>query len=153
MIENDSVTRFIKLYGDVYRCLHASWDKHENYPSAESQAVMNHLLLAGPLTISEAARHFDRAQSAMSELIDRLQAHGLVTRIKDERDRRRTLIWLTEQGRQMQQRLQEVLNRELLRQSLQQLPEAQQQQLFGSMEALVVAAQTILSQQRKHHHE
>ena len=151
MIQNDSATEFMALYSDIYRRLHASWDKHEYYPSSEALAVMSHLLLSGPLTITEAAQHFNRAQSAMSELIDRLQANDYVTRIKDSRDRRRTLIWLTDKGRLLYQRTQEVLNRELLQQSLELLAEPQRQQLLENFQALVTAAQTVLKQRRNQH--
>ena len=148
MIQDDSATEFMVLYSDIYRCLHASWDKHEYYPSSEALAVMNHLLLSGPLTITEAAQHFDRAQSAMSELIDRLQANDYVARIKDSRDRRRTLIWLTEKGRRLHQRTQEVLNRNLLQQSLNVLTETQRLQLLESLQALLAAAHMVLTNKR-----
>lgn len=58
-----AASRFLLLYQDIYHHLHFYWDKDERALSPEAIAVMNHLALCGPLTVSEAVRHFDRAQS------------------------------------------------------------------------------------------
>ena len=81
------------LYQSVYQNLHSTRGKGERCPSSESIAIMHHLILSRPLTVTEAANHFDRGQSAMSEIIDRIQPNGYVDRVKDSRDKRRTLVW------------------------------------------------------------
>lgn len=88
----ESAAQFAMLYPALYRLLHSRWHKGEQRPSPEALAVMTHLQLSGPLTVGEAALHFDRAQSAMSELVDRAQAAGWLERAPDGRDRRRTLV-------------------------------------------------------------
>jgi|ERR1700761_3159964 len=47
-----------------------------------------------------------RDKSAMTYLIDNLIKRGLIVRKEDERDRRNKLIFLTEEGKQMQETLQ-----------------------------------------------
>ena len=125
------------LYQSVYENLHSTWDKTERPPSAESIAVLKHLILSGPLTVTEAALHFQRGQSAMSELISRLQANGYVDRHKDHRDRRKTLVWLTDEGRDIYRRTQEVLDRDLLAESLERLPENERRTLVKCLQSLV----------------
>lgn len=132
----------------LYQNLHSTWNKDERSPSAESIAVMNHLILSGPLTVTEAALHFNRAQSAMSELFDRLQLNGYVERMKDSRDKRKTLVWLTDLGRETYARTQEVLDRELLHESLQMLPLAQRSNLLETMQQLIIASQKVVSKRR-----
>src|SRR5256885_2598320 len=95
----DEAVRWIgELYPAVYHRLHSRWEKDARRPTAETLAVLTHLELTGPLTVMEAARHFKRAQSAVSALVDRLERAGHVTRFPDARDRRRTLVWMTETG-------------------------------------------------------
>jgi|GEM_PF-246028 len=72
MKHDDLATWIAQLHPQVYHRLHYRWRKAEYRPSTESLAMLNHLAISGPLTVTEAAQHFDRAQSAMSELIDRL---------------------------------------------------------------------------------
>jgi len=145
----NSTKEFMALYQSIYQNLHSTWAKGERNPSSESIAIINHLILSGPLTVTEAARHFDRAQSAMSELIDRMQANGYVDRIKDSRDKRRTLVWLTKSGRDLFDRTQEVLDRKLLEESMQKLSEDEREKLITSLRSIVLASQVILSTRRK----
>lgn len=72
-------------------------DKRERL-SPESVAFLDHLAAAGPMSLSEIARHVGRAPSTLSEMVDHLVAKGLLTRDRDESDARRSLIWLTEAG-------------------------------------------------------
>lgn len=58
-------------------------------------SVMTHLVLAGPTTVTELAAELHLSHSTTSGIVDRLQARGLVRRIRDERDRRYTRISVT----------------------------------------------------------
>lgn len=136
-------------YPAIYHRLHARWKKNEYRPTPEAIAVMSHLEYSGPLTITEAARHFDRAQSAMSELIDRLQSQGMVDRISDARDRRRTLIWLTESGIKLLERSHQVLDMELLEICFQKMSQEECEQLKNGMNALIKTADSILEETRR----
>jgi DNA-binding MarR family transcriptional regulator len=128
------------LYPAIYQRLHAHWEKHEQRPTPETVAVLTHLELSGPLTVTEAAQHFKRAQSAMSELIDRLQAHGFVDRIRDARDRRRILVWITAAGLDSLRRSRQVLDVERLAQSIERMSPRDRRGLLDGLRALVTAA-------------
>ena len=70
--------------------------------------MLEHLALAGPLTVGEAAAHLSRAQSVVSEIVTHLERQGLLER-EDDPDDRRTLIWLTPGGHDVLHREREVL--------------------------------------------
>ncbi len=91
-------------------------------PSLESLAVLRHLHRAGPLTVREAQDHFARSQASTSEIFARLEERGLLTRLRDERDRRRTLVWLSEAGQAALREADRVLDPELLRSALTRQP-------------------------------
>jgi DNA-binding MarR family transcriptional regulator len=61
--------------------------------------VLRHLAVTGPMTVGEQAEHLGLSPAAMSELTDRLEQRRLVERMRDDVDRRRVFVWLTEQGR------------------------------------------------------
>lgn len=75
-------------------------------PTPQTMAALVHLSTIGPATVQELANHFGRAQSTVTEMVDRFQHNGLVARMPDERDRRRIFIWLTDEGKN---RLQEAM--------------------------------------------
>jgi DNA-binding MarR family transcriptional regulator len=135
----DDAERVIELYRAIYSRLHARRAPGE-HASAESTAVMQHLERSGPLTIAEASAHFRRAQSATSELVVRLERRGLVERMRDARDRRRTLVWLTPRGLQLLRRQEQVLSRELTARALAAMPPRDRGRLIAGMRALVGAA-------------
>ena len=59
--------RFAELFRAVYLTFHRRDRPRSELPGA-SRAVLEHLALAGPLTIGEAAAHMSRAQSVISEI-------------------------------------------------------------------------------------
>jgi DNA-binding MarR family transcriptional regulator len=61
--------------------------------------VLQHLSGAGPLTVGEQAEHLGLSAATTSELVARLEERGLITRMRDDRDRRRVFVWLTDAGR------------------------------------------------------
>lgn len=132
-----------ELYPALYLRLHRRRPKQGLRPDGQMLAVLGHLSMTGPLTVTEAARHMDRAQSVMSELVDRLQRHGLAERMPDARDRRRVLVWLTPAGEQVLREEGEVLSRERLRAALRTLPAEDRRALVRGMRALVGAAERI----------
>jgi DNA-binding MarR family transcriptional regulator len=66
--------------------------------SDESLAFLSHLAASGPLTLTEMSRHFDRAPSTLSEMVEGLVRKGWLTRDRDPEDGRKHLIWLSEEG-------------------------------------------------------
>jgi DNA-binding MarR family transcriptional regulator len=138
-----------RLFPAIYLRLHARRDKAGHRPAAQGLAVLQHLALSGPLTVGEAARHFGRAQSVTSEIVERLAAQGLVTRMRDERDRRRVLVWLTTAGHELLARDRQVLSPELARAAVRRMTPAARRALVDGMRALVAAADEVASEKRR----
>ena len=137
-----------QLFPAIYLRLHARRPKRGHRAAGQSLAVLQHLALSGPLTVGEAARHFQRAQSVVSELVDRLAAEGFVERMRDERDRRRVLVWLTPAGFDELERDREVLSRELVGAAMERMKPAARRALVAGMRALVIAADELATHRR-----
>jgi DNA-binding MarR family transcriptional regulator len=62
--------------------------------------VLDHLVKAGgPLPLSRLAERLSCVKSNMTQLIDKLEADGLVRRVNDPEDRRSVLALITDEGR------------------------------------------------------
>ena len=128
---------FAELFPDLYRRFHRRVHHSEYQLTSESLAVVLHLADSGPLTVTEAARHMDRSQAAMSEQIARLVDHGVLARTPDERDRRRILIWLTEKGHETLRQARSVLSVDLVAKAFENLPPDDRATLIGGIRALL----------------
>jgi DNA-binding MarR family transcriptional regulator len=105
-----------------------------------SRAVLQHLVLTGPVSIGEAAAHLQRAQSVVSEIVSQLERHGLLEREPDPDNRRRTLVWLTEAGFERLRAEADVLDRRRVSEAMQHLDTTTQRGLIEALRALVAAA-------------
>lgn len=132
-----------ELFPAIYLRLHRRRPKRGLRADGAMLSVLGHLAHAGPLTVTEAARHMDRAQSVMSELVDRLVKHGLAARVADARDRRRVLVWLTPAGEEALREEREVLSRPLATRALSRMDPADRAALVGGMRALLAAAERL----------
>jgi len=128
--------RFADLFRAVYLTYHRRDGPRSQLPAA-SRAVLEHLALAGPLTVGEAAAHLSRAQSVISEIVTHLERQGLLEREDDPADRRRTLIWLTAPGHEALRRDREVLSVDMLASAMARLPPGQADELMAGLRALV----------------
>src|SRR5205085_4338477 len=132
-------------FADLFRAVHLTFHRRDR-PRSElpgaSRAVLEHLALAGPLTVGEAAAHLRRAQSVISEIVTHLERDGLLERENDPRDRRRTLIWLAPAGHEALRRDREVLGADLLARAMARLPPGQADALNAAMRALIECAQS-----------
>jgi DNA-binding MarR family transcriptional regulator len=133
--------RFAELFRAVYLTFHRRDGPRSELPGA-SRAVLEHLALAGPLTIGEAAAHMHRAQSVISEIVTHLERDGLLERENDPGDRRRTLIWLTPDGHATLRRDRDVLGTGLLARAMTRLPPGQADALIAAMRALIESARS-----------
>lgn len=131
--------RFTDLFGSVFLCFHRRGPKRSAW-TPQGWAVLQHLEMAGPLTVTEAARHMERAQSVMSEIVDGLERKGLLARMRDARDRRRTLVWLTDEGRRIMAQERQVLCTERLQRAFCRLHGGQTARLLAGLAALVQAS-------------
>lgn len=134
-----AAAEFVELYGQAYRRFYRRIPVGQYRLTSESITALQHLVDAGPLTVAEAAAHLERSQSAMSEMIDRLERRGLVARVADQRDRRRTLVWLTDEGNTALSEAQEVLSEVRLREAFSVLTEEQRGGLIEMLSLLVDA--------------
>lgn len=103
-------------------------------------AVLHHLAAAGPLTVGEMAAHLERAQSVVSEMVDALEARGLLARMRDARDKRRVLVWLTDEAQAWLAEEREVLDRARVAAALSRMTPSDRAALLDGMRALVRAA-------------
>ena len=133
--------QFLHAFSEMYLLFYRRRDPRAYRPSAESLAVLEHLAATGPLTVTEAARHFDRSQAAMSEILQRLLDRKVLAAIQDERDRRRHLIWLTEQGRALLARERQVLSSRLVARAMGCMSERDRARLLAGLGALLQAAE------------
>ena len=124
------------LFPAIYRNAHYRTDPSSGLPR-RMLAALQHLFLDGPLTVGEQAEHHGVSRPTMTELVDRLEERGLVSRMPDERDRRRVFVWLTELGLQTAERSLHVLDPELVLTAVKHLTVGERRQLVLGMHALV----------------
>lgn len=67
--------------------------------------MMNYLYRNGPQNLSTLASVSGVSKPSMTGMIDSLEGHGLVKRIADKEDRRRTAVDLTEKGHEKMNRM------------------------------------------------
>jgi DNA-binding MarR family transcriptional regulator len=135
--------RFAERFRAVYLTFHRR-DGPRSQLQGASRAVLEHLAMAGPLTIGEAAAHLNRAQSVISAIVSHLEEQGLLERESDPADRRRTLIWLTPAGHSALRQDREVLGLDLLARAFARVPPRQADELVAGLQALVQAAGPLL---------
>ena len=131
---------FGRLFEQTYLRFHRR-DGKRSALSGASRAVLLHLALSGPLTVGEAARHLDRAQSVVSDIVSQLEAKGLLERQTDVRDRRRTLVWLTPEGVERLDRDRDVLGRDLLEGAMAAMTGQERRTLLHALRTLLAADQ------------
>jgi DNA-binding MarR family transcriptional regulator len=136
--------RIARLFPEVYRRYHwAQKVRGGDLPATRrGLEVLQHLAVGGPLTVGEQAQHLGLRRNSVSELLQRLEAKGLVTRVRDERDERRVLVWLTEAGRDVVSRIGQVLAPDLLTDSLAALSPAERAIVVRGFELLAAADPT-----------
>ena len=135
-----------RLYPAVYRRFHVS---RQPLPGADVTprmlGALQHLAASGPLTLGELAPHLALGKASATELVDRLAARGLVDRMRDQRDRRRVFIWLTDEGRARAFAHPQVLRDDLLAHALARMRPDDRTQLIAGLHALLHAAEELES--------
>jgi DNA-binding MarR family transcriptional regulator len=136
---DEAAKRVARLFPEVYRRYHwAQRVKGAELPvSRRALEVLQHLNASGPLTVGEQAEHLGLRRNSVSELLQRLEAKGLIARIRDERDERRVLVWLTESGRDVVSRIGQVLAPDLLAQTMASLSPDERAVVVRGIELLV----------------
>lgn len=130
-----------RLFPEVFRRYHwAQRVQGADLPvSRRALEVLQHLHASGPLTVGEQADHLGLRRNSVSELLQRLEAKGLIARIRDERDERRVLAWLTDSGRDIVSRIGHVLAPDLIAQAMATLAPEDQAIVVRGFELLASA--------------
>ncbi len=134
--------RVARAFPEVYRRYHwANRVRNGDLPvTRRALEVLLHLAASGPLTVGEQAEHLGLRRNSVSELLQRLEEKGLVARIRDERDERRVLVWLTQAGRDVVSRVGQVLAPDLLTQVLERMSADERSAVVRGFE-LIASAQ------------
>ena len=73
---------------------------HKDFGITESQfGVLEALLHLGPMSLGQLCQKILRSGSNLTTIVDNLERDGLVTRVRDDTDRRVQIAELTEKGR------------------------------------------------------
>jgi len=144
--------RFADLFGEAYFAFHRR-DAPRSELSGASRAVLTHLAMTGPVTVGEAAVHLDRAQSVVSEIVTRLESHGLLEREPDPADHRRTLVWLTAAGHGRLKADREVLSTELVARGMAAVPGDRMDAALDAFADLIAGAIQRDSEHRVDHND
>jgi DNA-binding MarR family transcriptional regulator len=140
---------------DLFPALYLSFcRRHDDAESGsrltpQQDAVLHHLAMSGPLSIGEMSRHFGRAQSVVSEIVDGMEDKGLLERMRDARDRRRTLVWLTDEARAVLARRRQVLDPARVERAMRAVPSTERKILIDALRALVRAAEPETKKERR----
>ena len=130
-----------RLYPAVYRRFHVS-----RRPIGGSDltprmlGVLHHLSASGPLTLGELATHLGLSKATTTELVTRVEERKLVDRMRDERDRRRVYVWLTDMGRQRAAAHSRVLADDELLAAVDRMAPTDRESLITGLRALLAAA-------------
>lgn len=146
--ERAAAEAYAELFPAVYLRFHRRDGKRRELSSA-SRGVLFHLAGTGPLTVGECAKHLDRAQSVVSEIVDQLESHGLLARMPDENDRRRTLVWLTDAGRELLVDEQRVLSTDALTRAFAAMTPKERSHLLEGTRALLKVALPLSKQETR----
>ncbi|MEV6031815.1 MarR family transcriptional regulator [Nonomuraea sp. NPDC052116] len=138
MEEAEAAREVARLYPAIYRRFKASKRPIAAGLTARMHAVLGHLQAAGPLTLSELAEHLQLSKAATTELVNRVEERGLVGRIRDERDRRRVFVWVTDEGRAaFAAATPRVLEDDLLARAVRQMTSQEREGLVTGLRALL----------------
>jgi DNA-binding MarR family transcriptional regulator len=75
-------------------------------PMGQFKAIAT-VTMHGPQPVGELGRRLGISEPAASLLVDKLEERGLIARVRDEQDRRRTLVTATAAGDELAARLRE----------------------------------------------
>ena len=130
--------RFAQQFPAIYLRFHRRDGKGAGLTAA-SRAVLEHVALAGPVTVGELSCHLDRAQSVVSDIVNHLEGAGLLERQADAADRRRRLVWLSPAGRSFLERDREVLSVDLLARAFARMPADERLAVTDALDSLLRA--------------
>lgn len=115
-----------------------SWLRDNQITFAQFKAILL-LNRAGSQTLGQLSEGLSRARCTVTGLVDRLEAKGLVRRIRSREDRRQVYVSLTDKGKELAQELKEKVVPEITRlgeRIMDRLSEAETASLYGALSKL-----------------
>ena len=127
-----------------------SLDKHYGLTSPQL-LILHELFHSDQIAIGEIARKISLSQATVTDIIDRLEIKGLVTRTKNNLDRRQVLIKITSNGKNIINKSPSLLQKDFLA-KFNQLQKWEQHLLLSSVEKIALMMQTkdYLKDSKKH---
>src|ERR1700758_5579778 len=101
---NDAWEALMSAHASLIRQFNAE-DVWEDFSMKEYDVLYTLSKCDSPIRLSELNRHVLLSQPALSRMVDRLAARGLVSRSSDPADGRSVHLSLTEAGRSVQRRI------------------------------------------------
>jgi DNA-binding MarR family transcriptional regulator len=101
---NDAWEALMSAHASLIRRFNAE-DVSEDFSMKEYDVLYTLSKCTEPIRLTDLNQHVLLSQPALSRLVDRLAARGLVQRIADSRDLRTVRLSLTEDGRALQRRV------------------------------------------------
>ncbi|HEY5957086.1 MAG TPA: MarR family winged helix-turn-helix transcriptional regulator [Polyangiaceae bacterium] len=147
--ESSHASQFIQAFSAVFEALHRRYDPAALNLTPEGRGLLLHLAWSGPLSIGDIAQHIERAQSVVSESVSALESHGLLVRVRDPRDRRRTLVWLTDRAIGWLAQEQEPLDRARTEAALDAMEPARREHLIAALSDFVEATKRVSARPRR----
>ncbi|MCP5348671.1 MAG: MarR family winged helix-turn-helix transcriptional regulator [Gammaproteobacteria bacterium] len=99
------------------------------------QATLLNSLTRGPMTAGELANRINLSQGTVTDILNRLEARGLVTRVRDGADKRRVIVTLTTLGEEILKKSLPLIQA-LFSERLKELPEWEQSQLLSALQRI-----------------
>jgi DNA-binding MarR family transcriptional regulator len=107
-----------------------------------TQRRVLHRLANGERGQSELARGLGLSAASLTRLIDRLEERGLVSRRRDQEDRRRVVVDLEPAGQQVIGQT-AILRGSPVHRAIETMPAANRRRLLGALRALVATARAL----------
>jgi len=117
-----------------------SLDKHYGLTSPQL-LILHELFQADQIAIGEIARKISLSQATVTDIIDRLKIKGLVTRTKNNLDRRQVLIKITSTGKDIINKRPSLLQKDFLIE-FDKLQKWEQHLLLSSVERIAFMMKT-----------
>lgn len=141
-MSDPDVSAVLDAYPRIYFACHRRhvYDAQQRrLVSAHQASILDHLDAVESTVLSDLAKHMGVTASTMSLAVDRLERGGYVTRERDQVDRRRVRVRLTDAGVRVR-RANSVLDPALVARMLAQLPDGERREALHGLTLLARAA-------------
>jgi DNA-binding MarR family transcriptional regulator len=124
-----------KTRSSIYKLRHKKVGQY--LPPNQAAAMVTVWLLDGQATPLEVSRQLFLEPHSVSELVDRMERKGLVSKRKDPRKKNVVRLSITEKGREL---CEKVMGKELIRDVMSSLKKEEQEQLWSLLSKVFKAS-------------